>query len=88
MSAIFGSDPTTRCANCGILLRLELGTTITPDLECKVCEKLGDRSLLRFMREMREARSDEERAALRARFDAAKGRSWNDAERRVMEKGE
>jgi len=45
--------------------------------------KLGDRSLLRYMRELRETPL-EDRAALRARFDAARGRSYNRAERGVM----
>jgi hypothetical protein len=53
--------------------------------ECAVCLKLGDRSLVWFMREMRGA-DDEQRAELRARFAAARGNSWNYREREVMVK--
>lgn len=42
---------------------------------CEVCNKLGDRSLLWYLGAMRDAESPAARAAIRVRFDAAKGRS-------------
>lgn len=83
MGAIFGDIAQRDCANCG--QRLDLGVPSDED-ECKVCQKLGDRSLTRFMRLIRESKSDEERAEIRRRFDAAKGRSYNPAEREVMKR--
>ena len=43
---------------------------------CKVCDKLGDRSLLWYGRAYQAATTDEERAAIKQRFAAARGRSW------------
>lgn len=80
MSAIFGPIAMHPCPNCGQRVEGE-----TP--ECAVCRKLGDRSLTRFIRLMGQATTPEERAELRRRFDAAKGRSWNAVERQLMEGG-
>jgi hypothetical protein len=56
--------------------------TILRQKRCATCVKLGDRSLLWYMREMRAATTDEQRAELRARFAAAKGNSWMARDRR------
>lgn len=77
MSAIFGNIEQHACPNCGA--RVE-----GAEPECAVCRKLGDRSLVRLLRELPQA-AEGERQELLARFRAAKGRSYNSAERAVME---
>lgn len=77
MSAIFGNIGQHACPNCGTRVEGD-------EPECVVCRKLGDRSLVRLLRELPRA-SEGERQELLARFHAAKGRSWNAAERAVME---
>lgn len=69
----------TTCVQCGTSYYVTGGSLITDvapsDGTCAVCLKLGDRSLLWLLRAMKDARSDEERATIRARFAAAKDRS-------------
>lgn len=83
MSAIFGERPPRICSRCDRPVR-----DVEPvvDGECPVCAKLGDRSLIWFIKEMQRAATPEERAELRARFDAARSRSWNSAEREAVER--
>jgi hypothetical protein len=73
------------CGRCRVgFLRPEATPAVPAELECRVCVKLGDRSLVWFMREMREATDDRRRQELHERFAAARGRSWNYRERQVM----
>lgn len=68
MGAIF-PDETRICTNCG------RGRTAAGERECGLCLRLGDRSLVRIIRLFAEAETEAERAAIRGRFAAAKGRS-------------
>lgn len=77
MSAIFGPIGQHACPNCGASVEGD-------EPECVLCRKLGDRSLVRLLRLLPGA-SEGERRELLTRFHAAKGRSWNAAERAVME---
>ena len=43
--------------------------------ECRVCVKLGDRSLVWFLRAFGEAETDTDRTDVLRRFEAAKGRA-------------
>lgn len=74
MGAIFPNG-TKPCANCGTATSAmtDRGEP-TPD-ECALCIRLGDRSLVRIIRLFNEATTEAERADIRARFAAAKGRS-------------
>jgi hypothetical protein len=79
-SAIFGNIGQHACTNCG-------SSTEGTEPECLFCRRIGDRSLIRIMREMRECRTAEARHALLARFHAAKGRTWTPRERSLMSDG-
>lgn len=63
----------TQCERCGVPFP-------RPDAEgapreCAVCLKLGDRSLLWFLRAYKGSQNEGERADVLRRFHAAKGRS-------------
>jgi len=65
----------SECNRCGCTFTYPERVGQVPPEECNICVKLGDRSLVSYMRRMQLAKSPEERAAIRALFDAAKGRS-------------
>ena len=67
---------TAVCARClHPFMRQEATGEVPAETEDAVCRKLGDRSLVWFLRAYREAEGDDERANIRRRFDAARGRS-------------
>jgi hypothetical protein len=62
------------CIRCGC--RTSKGEQEDERDTCRVCDKLGDRSLVWFQRAIAEASTDAEKASLRERFALAFGRSW------------
>lgn len=61
------------CDRCGLAATRPLDSDTR--FVCVLCRKLGDRSLVWYMKRMRNATSEGERRELRARFRAARGRS-------------
>ena len=72
MGVIF-ADISTTCVRC----QYASVSSESPWDECGLCRMLGDRCLVWYMRAMKEAGTDKAAVAeLRARFAAARGRSW------------
>ena len=63
------------CERCLGPFLFEQKAGIADPTECKVCVKLGDRSLVWFLRAFEEAETEEDRILIRKRFAVAKGRS-------------
>jgi hypothetical protein len=76
-SAIFGSDPDTRCRYCGTLQQGHTGETM-PDV-CVICA--GERSLIRYFAEIKGMTSEQSAERL-AQYVAARGASHTRNERK------
>lgn len=83
----------TPCSRCGVEMQLpenpDTRARVMANPVCTLCKKLGDRSLVWFGRAWAAATSDEERAEIKRRFAAARGRSWmrDDIERHIKRHG-